>query len=96
MNEVCQWLNLQDFVRNLCIRSAKEEKKKAEESLTSNEIRKMCKMWEPVQNFVEKHHPNKAVAAQVINVFNANAMSRCRKISKGGKSVIDRFLVKVA
>ena len=41
--------------------SSAEEEIKVEESLTSNEIREMCKMWETVQNFVEKHHPNKAV-----------------------------------
>lgn len=43
---------------------AEQEGKKTEESHTSNEIREMCKMWKPVQNFVEKHHLNKAVAAQ--------------------------------
>jgi hypothetical protein len=32
--------------------SSEEEEKKTEESLTSNEIREMCKMWETVQNFV--------------------------------------------
>ena len=30
--------------------SSEEEEKKTEESLTSNEIRKMCKMWETVQS----------------------------------------------
>jgi hypothetical protein len=33
--------------------SSEEEEKKTEESVTSNEIREMCKMWETVQNFVE-------------------------------------------
>ena len=37
------------------ILSAEKEEKKAEESLTSKGISKMCKMWETVQNFVEKH-----------------------------------------
>ena len=44
------------------ISSAKEEGKKAEESLTSSEIREMCEMWEEVRNCVEKHHPDKAAA----------------------------------
>ena len=57
------------------ISSAEEEDKKAEESLTSNEIREMCTIWETVQNFVEKHHLNKAVAVQAMNLFNDNAMS---------------------
>ena len=42
-----------------CISSAEEEEKKEEESLTSNEIREMCKMWGTEQHFVEKHHPNR-------------------------------------
>jgi hypothetical protein len=47
-----------------------EEEKKTETSLSSNEIRKVCKMWETVQKFVEKHHPSKAVAVQAMNLFN--------------------------
>ena len=35
--------------------SSEEEEKKTEESLTSNEIREMCKMWKTVQNFVKKN-----------------------------------------
>ena len=42
--------------------SSAEVEKKAEESLTSNEIREMCKMWETVKHSVEKHHANKAAA----------------------------------
>jgi hypothetical protein len=61
---------------------SEEEEIKAEESLTSNEIREMCKMWETVQNFVEKHQPNKAVAVRAINIFNDNAMSHFREILK--------------
>ena len=70
------------------ILSAEEEDKKAEESLTSNEIREMCTMWETVQNFVEKNHPNKAVAVWVTNLFNDNAMSHFRKPSKGAKASV--------
>ena len=53
-----------------------------EEPLTSNEIREMCKMWETVQNFVEKHHRNKAAAVRVMNLFNDSAMSHLGKILK--------------
>lgn len=78
--------------------SSEEEEKKTEESLTSNEIREMCKMWETVQNFVEKHHPNKAVAVRAMNIFNDNAMSHFREILKRRQKQqsLDRFLVKVA
>jgi hypothetical protein len=34
--------------------SSEEEEKKMETSLSSNEIREVCKMWETVQKFVEK------------------------------------------
>ena len=64
------------------ISSAGEEEKKAEESLTSNEIREMCKMWETVKHSVEKHHPNKAAAVRAMNLFNDNAMSHFREILK--------------
>lgn len=59
-----------------------EEENKTGKSLASNEIREMCKMWETVQNFVEKHHPNKAVAVRAMNLFNDNAMSHFREILK--------------
>ena len=80
------------------ISSAEEEEKKAEESLTSNEIREMCKMWETVQNFIEEHYLKKAVAVQVMNLFNDNAMSHFREILKRRQNQVslDRFLVKVA
>lgn len=78
--------------------SSTEEEKKVEESLTSNEIKKMCKMWETVKIFMEKHHPHKAVAVQTVNLFNDNVMSHLHKICKRKlKQVsVDRFLVKVA
>ncbi|VFV43162.1 Hypothetical predicted protein [Lynx pardinus] len=57
------------------ISSAEEEGKKAEESLTSSEIREMCEMWEAVRNCVEKHHPNKAAAVRARNLFHDNALS---------------------
>ena len=81
----------------VCILSAEEEKK-AEESLSSNENREMCKMWETVQNFVEKHHLNKAIAVWEMNLFKDNAMSHFREILKKRQKQVslDRFLVKLA
>jgi hypothetical protein len=51
-----------------------------------------------VQNFVEKHHPNKAVTVRAINIFNDNAMSHFREILKRRqkKQSLERFLVKGA
>ncbi|KAM4048885.1 tigger transposable element-derived protein 1-like [Anomaloglossus baeobatrachus] len=66
----------------MVISSGEEEEEKSEESLTSNEIWEMCEMWETVQTFVEKHHPNKAVAVRAMNLFNDNAMSHFHGILK--------------
>ena len=78
--------------------SAEEEEKKVEKSLTSNEIRKMCKIWETLQSFVENHHPNKAVAVWMMNLLNNNAVSHFHEVlNRKRKQVsLDRLLVKVA
>jgi hypothetical protein len=78
--------------------SCEEEEKKTETSLSSNGDREVCKMWETVQKFVEKHHPSKAVAVQVMNLFNDIAMSYFREILKRRQKQVslDGFLVKVA
>ena len=75
-----------------------EEEKKAEESITSNEIREVCKMWETLPNSVEKHHPSKAVTVWAMNLFNNNAMSHFREILKRRPKQVslDRLLVKVS
>ena len=64
------------------ISSAEEEEKKAEGSLASNEIGEMCKMWETVQYFVEKHHPKEAIAVRAMNLFDDSAMSHFHEILK--------------
>ncbi|KAM4030834.1 tigger transposable element-derived protein 1-like [Anomaloglossus baeobatrachus] len=64
------------------ISSGEEEQEKSEESLSSSEIQEMFKMWETVQNFVQKHHPNKVAAVRAMNLFNDNAMSHFRGILK--------------
>ena len=45
-----------------------------------------------------KHHSNKAVAVQAMNLFNANAMSHfCEILKRRQKQMsLDRFLIKVA
>jgi hypothetical protein len=46
-------------------------------------------MWETVQNFVEKHHPNKAVAMRAMNIFSDDAMSRfCEILKKEAKATV--------
>ena len=65
-----------------------EEEKKAEESVTSIEIKEMHKMWETVQNSVEKHHPNKAIAVRVMYLLKDNAMSHLRNSQKEAKASV--------
>ena len=58
----------------------------------------MCKEWETMQNFVENHHLNKAVAVQAMNLFNDSASLHFYEILKRRQKQVslDRFLVKVA
>jgi hypothetical protein len=58
----------------------------------------VCKIWETVQKFVEKHHSSKAAAVRAMNLFNDNALSYFREILKRRheQASLDRFLVKVA
>jgi hypothetical protein len=79
--------------------SSEEKEKKMETSLSSNEIREVCKMWETVHKFAEKHRPSKAVAVRAMNLFNDNAISYFREIHKRRQQKqvsLDKFLVKVA
>jgi hypothetical protein len=78
--------------------SSEEEEKKTETAFSSNEIREVCRMWETVQKFVEKHHPSKAVVLRAMNLFNDNAMSYLSETLKRGQKRVslDMFLVKVA
>jgi hypothetical protein len=78
--------------------SSEKVEKKTETTLSSNEIREVCKMWETVQKFVENHRPSKALAVRAMNLFNDNAVSYFRQILKRRQKQVslDRFLVKVA
>ena len=53
-------------------------------------------MWETVQNIVENHHPNTAVAVRVMDLFNDDAMSHfCEILKRRQKQTSpDRLLVK--
>ena len=57
----------------------------------------MCKMWETVQNIIEKHQTNTAVAVRVMDLFNDDAMSHfCEILKRRQKQTSPgRFLVKV-
>ena len=86
------------ITHNLAVREREREREREEPlaQLLSYDITEMSKMWERVKNFVEKHHPNKAVAVRVM--FSDNAMSHlCEILKRRQKQVsLDRFLVKAA
>ena len=100
MNEVREWPKLEDFVKKSMSASCQQRRrrKRRKESLTSNDIREMCQMWETVQNFVEKHHPNKAGAVRAMCLFKDNAASHFPEILKRRQKQVslDRFRVKEA
>ena len=59
-------------------------------------IREICAKWGEVQSFVERYHPDNAVASRSINIFNDNAMCHFRNIFKRRQKQIamDNFLVR--
>ncbi len=63
------------------VKAMQEDHSSGEEEVTipSAVIKDMCSKWSELQEFVEKHHPNKVVANSAINLFNDNAMSHVRK-----------------
>ncbi|GBM83037.1 hypothetical protein AVEN_238786-1 [Araneus ventricosus] len=46
---------------------------------SSSAIREMLKAWKTVASYIEKHHPNKAVAMRATNLFNDYDASHFRK-----------------
>ena len=55
------------------------------EKITSAQIKDICSKRNEMQEFIEKHHPNKIVANRAINILNDNAMSHFRKNSAAKK-----------
>ena len=50
---------------------SKKDKELTAQLLFSGVIRKMLKTWKTVSLYIENNHPNKAVAMQATNLFNA-------------------------
>ncbi|PNF33870.1 hypothetical protein B7P43_G07233 [Cryptotermes secundus] len=81
--------------------SLSEEEEEEEEEVTAKQqssgaIKEMLKAWEIVASYIEKHHPNKAVAMRATNLFNDNAVSHFHQILKRRQKQmsLDSFLVK--
>ncbi|XP_068204478.1 tigger transposable element-derived protein 1-like isoform X2 [Palaemon carinicauda] len=56
------------------------EEGEVDKPLAANDIRGMLRLWEILQNFVETHHPDKALSGRAANLFSDNAMSHFHNI----------------
>nr|XP_053647227.1 tigger transposable element-derived protein 1-like isoform X3 [Cherax quadricarinatus] len=74
---------------------ASEEKERGE-IVPSSVIKDMCAKWNRVQNFVEKHLLDKAVAGRACNMVNDKVMSHFRQIlmRRQKQTSLDRFFVR--
>ncbi|XP_066131217.1 tigger transposable element-derived protein 1-like [Saccopteryx bilineata] len=75
---------------------ASDEEEETGENVPSSEIKDIISMWSKVQRFVEKNHPDKAVAGCVCNLFNDNVLPHFRQILKRRQkqTSLDSFLVR--
>ena len=89
-------LHLQQQQPDLAEEQKSSEKEDAREDVSSAVVNDMCVKWGELQAFVEKYHPDTAVANRAINIFNDNVMSHFRKIVQKRKKqlTMDRFLIK--
>ncbi|XP_069164988.1 uncharacterized protein [Procambarus clarkii] len=74
------------------------EEDEAVANVPSAEVKKVCQMWEEMQTFIEKTHPEKAVVGRYINIFNDNVMPHYRDILQRRKkqTSMDRFVVRTS
>lgn len=72
------------------------EEEEGREDVPSPLIQEICAKWCEVQSFVERYHPDKAVAIHSIKIFNDNAMSHFRNIIKDRlkQITLDKYLVR--
>ena len=75
---------------------AEDQESSEEEDVSSAVVNDMCAKWSELQAFVEKYHPDTAVANHAVNIFNDNVMSHFRKIVQKRKKhlTMDKFLIK--
>jgi len=72
------------------------EEEEGREDVPTSLIREINAKWGKVQSFVERYHPDKAVASRSINIFHDNAMCHFRNILKPrhNQITLDNFLVR--
>ncbi|PNF23493.1 hypothetical protein B7P43_G06622 [Cryptotermes secundus] len=75
---------------------SEEEEEVTAKKQSSGTIREMLKAWETVASYIEKHHPNKAVAMRATDLFNDNAVFHYHQILKRRQKQMsqDSFVVR--
>lgn len=87
---------LQEQQQKAIVEEMSSEEEIVREDVPCSLIREICAKWGEVQNFVERYHPDKAVASCSINIFNDGAMSHFRNILRRRQKQIslDNFLIR--
>ena len=73
---------LQKQLQKAIVEEISSEEEEGREDVPASLIREICAKWGEVLSFVERHHPDKAIASRSINIFNDNAMCHFRNILK--------------
>ncbi|PNF29464.1 hypothetical protein B7P43_G04543 [Cryptotermes secundus] len=86
----------ENFIGDFKSLSEEGEEEVTAKQQSSGAIREMLNAWETVASYIEKHHPNKAVAMRATNLFNDNVVSHFHQILKHRQKQmsLDSFLVK--
>ncbi|XP_060135422.1 tigger transposable element-derived protein 1-like [Zootoca vivipara] len=73
-----------------------EEEVPIEEQLSSTELKDICQLWENVQTYARRHHPDKALARDLSNTFDTRIMSSFRGVLKRRlkQQTMERFIMK--
>ena len=87
---------LQKQLQRATVEEISSEEEEAREDVPTSLIHEICAKWGEVQSFLERYHPDKAVASRSINIFNDNAMCHFRNILKCRQKQItmDNILVR--
>ena len=70
---------LQKQLQKAIVEQLSSEEDEGREDVPTSLIRDICVKWGEGQSFVERYHPDKAVASRNINIFNDNAMCHFTK-----------------
>jgi hypothetical protein len=87
---------LQEQQQKTIVEEMSSDEEEGSKDVSSSLISEICAKWGEVQSFVERYHPDKAVASRSINIFNDNAMFHFRNVLKRRQNQItlDKFFVR--